>query len=377
MLIPAEVLQLLVEAGVSVSAEQSRGRGDHGVDLVLAPPGRDDRYSFQIKTFTQPVSPKMVAGLVAHRPPTAGGLLVVAASASTDVRDRAVELGVSLIALNRERALGPNGHLVLGPGDVLPLGQMSPPPPAASRRRSWGTSLVVHALLLHSGRTQGEVAALAGVSQPRVSQIFKELTAKQLIEPGHRSHAKGWRIQNWDGLLDHWLTLYPGPGGVTTFWYGLDTPSQQARAVIDHLAATERTSAANSKETNVLVSGDVAADVLAPGARPQRAIVYARRGTDLTDLGMTPSPEAQATMLLVVPEDPGVWAMARHAWWRTDSSGFPAADPLQVLWDLRNSPGPDANQAAAHFTGWLRHELARRLGVGHTTIGNELDQTTP
>jgi hypothetical protein len=131
---------------------------------------------------------------------------------------------------------------------------------------------------------------------------------------------------------------------VTTFWYGLGTPARQAEAALDLVSAQPATAA--------LISGDVAADLLAPWARPQRAVVYARTGADLAAAGLTPSPAEQATLAFIVPADPGVWIRPGES-----KNGVPLADPLQVLWDLQNSPGPDADQAAGHFRSWLLNNL--------------------
>jgi hypothetical protein len=235
----------------------------------------------------------------------------------------------------------------------------------------------VRVLLLEGSRTQREIAGLIGVSQPRVSQVLSKLTSDQLVErvqPAlpELSGSGRWRVRNWDGLLGRWLAHYPGPGGVTTFWYGLDVPNRQVTTVVNYLASEQRhaepqqTRSESPDHASVLISGDVAADILAPWARPQRAVIYARQGVDLTGLGMTPSPAEHATLALVVPEDPGVWTLAGAAWRRNrDQFGLPLADPLQILWDVRGSPGPDADQATTHFVAWLRERFGPRSVGGY------------
>jgi hypothetical protein len=149
---------------------------------------------------------------------------------------------------------------------------------------------------------------------------------------------------DWDALCDWWLANYPGPGGVTTWWSGLDAPLVQAAATVRSLGA----------EARPVLSGDVAADLLAPWRRPALAVVYARSGADLADAGLTPVPSSEgATLTLVVPEDPSVWPTepVTREW---DGAQLAVADALQVLYDLQGSPGPDAAEAAARWRAQLR-----------------------
>jgi hypothetical protein len=70
---------------------------------------------------------------------------------------------------------------------------------------------------------------------------------------------------------------------------------------------------------------------------------------NLSAAGLTPSPAADSTLALTVPEESGLWDLARH-WWQLAGrdpapGGLPLADPLQVLHDVRRSPSVDADQA--------------------------------
>jgi len=365
LLIPSSVLELLAEAGVTVSARTASEQGDSGVELVVAAPGWSEARHLQVKRFSRPITPSVLARLAAQQGSKSDGLLIITPSATRELRKVAYDLGVSLIALNRERASGPDGHLAFSPGDVVMVGRAlqfvedrSPPPRG---RKPWRTSLVLRTLILDGRRPQREIAAIAGVSQPRVSQVLNELMSGHLLE--RKSSLTGrWRIKDWDGLVRRWLESYPGPGGVTTFWYGLVPPMQQAISAIDLLSPLNRGAinrsalsgySGENALTPVLVSGDLAADLLAPWARPRCAVIYARCGADLVAAGMTPSPKENATLELVVPQDPGVWALAGRVW--SSSPIVPLADPLQILWDLSQSPSLDARQAAEHVLDWMRH----------------------
>lgn len=375
-LIPEPVLRMLTDVGITLVGRQ-HGGGDRAVDLTVAVPGRDTPLSLAVKAFDRPVTPKLLDQLSeqSSQRRSALGLLVISPSASHRVRELAVERGISLIALNSDLVSGPEGHLAFAPGDVVALGRgRGPDAPSPHRRRSWGTSLVLRGLLLDGIRTQREIAELVGVSQPWVSQVIAGLAQDRLVQPARRSRvAGGWLVRDWMGLLHRWLALHQGPGGITTFWYGLGRPERQAFSVVADLRRRQAPSA-HSPDTregsDVLLSGDVAADLLAPWARPRRAVVHTRVGAELTSLGLTPSPPEHATLALVVAEDPGVWAFSTVAWRPEELGRFaiPLADPLQVLWDLRASPGPDSNEAASHFIAWLQHRFRRQPSTDERAV---------
>jgi hypothetical protein len=221
---------------------------------------------------------------------------------------------------------------------------------------------LVRRILERPAATQKTLAALANVSQPRVSQTLSTLADQRLVARGDA----GWVVRDVDGLVQFWLDSYPGPGGISTYWFGLDPPRAQAQAVIGLLAKRpggEQHSAEG--EPMAVLSGDVAADIVAPWRSPMRAVVYARRGADLSGVGLTPAGADEATLELIVPEDPGLWPPASPP--TTRSTGrrgagaatgtqpsMPVADLLQVLWDVRRAPGPDSGEAAARVWELLR-----------------------
>jgi hypothetical protein len=218
--------------------------------------------------------------------------------------------------------------------------------------------------------TQTVLAAAAGVSQPRVSQVLKQLAALGLVTRNHDAHEPGWQPTDWDDLTDWWLDAYPGPGGLTTYWYALDGIVDQALSVLASLREAGMPCA---------VSGDVAADQLAPWRRPGRALVYAlpeRSGgldgsdrpdaLDLGRLGFTPAADEEATLELVLPADVSVWRPAPSSV-TTLPGRIPTVDPIQALWDLSRSPGSDTDQAVEALRGRLRDAAAlERLRGGQS-----------
>jgi hypothetical protein len=163
-------------------------------------------------------------------------------------------------------------------------------------------------------------------------------------------------VRDHPGLLDWWLANYPGPGGLASYWYSLDAPVVQARAALGCMDAAH---------ADPVLSGEVAADALAPWQRPRRVQIYARAGTSLADAGFVPVPdEASATLCVTVPEDPGLWLPEQ---WLVGVGGRRAqiADPLQVLWDVAAAAGPAATEAVTHLRQALATTLADRwCGAG-------------
>jgi hypothetical protein len=150
------------------------------------------------------------------------------ARASADARS--VHLRISRV--------GPDqGWLVVGgyPGKLRPArtGVAAPSaaylyPPAPKRKtlpRRSGSFAVIRALVGLSGGDDEEsgattLAAQAGVSQPRASQILHHLHELELVD---RSGHGRWEPRR-EALLDRFLAEYPGPGGSEQYYYSLDPP---------------------------------------------------------------------------------------------------------------------------------------------------------
>jgi hypothetical protein len=167
------------------------------------------------------------------------------------------------------------------------------------------------------------------MTQSRVSRVLAALKSENLVE----RRADGWSPRSWDALLDWWLTHYPGPGGTVGYWYSVDDVASQVRTALSSFAASG---------IRVAVSGDMAADVLAPWRRPGKAVLYADGGIDLTAAAFVPvASNDEASLVLHVPRDPGALLPAEWV-----EHGIPLADPTQVFFDLAADEGSDAREAA-------------------------------
>ncbi|MBU6147791.1 MAG: helix-turn-helix domain-containing protein [Actinomycetales bacterium] len=214
--------------------------------------------------------------------------------------------------------------------------------PATAEARQWpvGMSRIVHALLLHEQEqplSQTTLAALAGLTQARVSGVVREL-----VDDGLVSAARGRPTAlDQDRLLDQWLQRRRFDP-VVTYWAGDRDLALGLDEVLGQLGA------------DILVSGDVAADASAPHRRPEQVVVLAKAGS-LARAGLVPVVEQEeATVVLAVTEDPVIWAFGTEVKWRGRS--IRVADRAQVLWDLDRAMGVDAEQAAAQ---WRRDTFRR------------------
>lgn len=105
----------------------------------------------------------------------------------------------------------------------------APAPKQRSLPRGSGSYAVIRALVRFSSGEDEEpsataLAAQAGISQPRVSQVLHQLRSLELIDmSGH-----GRWAPRREALLDRFLAEYPGPGGSEHYYYTLDSPVEAA-----------------------------------------------------------------------------------------------------------------------------------------------------
>jgi hypothetical protein len=231
-------------------------------------------------------------------------------------------------------------------GEVVDLkrDEAADSPPLRRRGRpGWGVFSVVRALLAAEGDIQqAAIAAQAGVTQARVSQALGELASLNLVT----RLATGWTIRDRAAIVAWWRSRYPGPGGISSHWFGPDSVVEQAYRVHRLLADTGARPA---------ISGDVAADLVAPWRTPQHALLYAERGADLTSTGLTPADPGDATLTLILPADRTVWSISENPTVVT-LTGYGAvvrAGALQVLYDLDHADGPDHSDASQAWLDWM------------------------
>ncbi|GAA3738574.1 hypothetical protein GCM10022225_21930 [Plantactinospora mayteni] len=346
MLMSSRPWQALADAGVVVVPVDAER-----VELRHA----EHHASTKVLARARPLHPRDLVGILERQ--TEPGLLIVPA-ASPAVRAMLDAAGWSWLVDDGRQVTG----VLRVAGNRLDVGASGNEVQRRSsgRRRTgpvpWGTFTLVRRLLKQPYATQQQLADLTGLSQPRVSQALRWFTDQGLVE----RTGVGWRIRDFDRLLGWWLAEYPGPGGLSTYWYSLDPAITQARTVMEQVDTATRRATTVDQPAAVL-SGDVAADLIAPWRSPNRAVVYARNGVDPAASGFVPAAEEDATLEFIVPQDPGVWPVGVPGASRR-STPLPLADLMQVIWDVHRAPGADAEEAVVRLWRELRSRSRRAYG---------------
>jgi hypothetical protein len=185
------------------------------------------------------------------------------------------------------------------------------------------------------------LAAHAGVSQPRASQVLRLLQDQKLVE---KAADRRWRPRRTE-LLDRFLAEYPGPGGSMLYFYSLDSPTDVAIR------------AARELKDRVVVSADVGPDLIRPWRRPSEVILYAQDLVDGARLGLVQAHgRHDANVVVRMPTDRSVFPVPALVA-EVQGAEVGLADPSQMIWDLRDLGGADRSDAAAELRTWL---LTRR-----------------
>lgn len=183
------------------------------------------------------------------------------------------------------------------------------------------------------------LANIAGVKQPRASQVLASLAASDLVE----RVSEGWRADR-EALLDAFVNQYRGPGGSELPLYSLDPPSETAMRMVEKL---------HSMDARVAISADVGPDLIAPWRSPSVVIVYTDDDTRADEFELARAQRrSDANVLLRVPDDTSVF---RPHPLEAEMQGqpLPLADEIQMIWDLHDLGGDDRIEAAGEMRKWL------------------------
>jgi hypothetical protein len=296
--------------------------------VILTGPSGERMYLLRI--LTRPPGPAQVAKAASDASAAQLPGLLIAPKASPAAQQAALRAGLSLLLAPDSIGQLTRGHLITPTGDLITLQETSPTP-VRRGRRPWATIAIATYLLEGNASTQDALAGRAWDTPARTSQVLH--TLQRWVQRTDR----GWTATDTAGLTK-WLLEQPPPGRTATTWLGLDDPAPTATRVATWLTA---------QNVSYALSGDVAADLLAPWARPTRALVYVDQALDLTPLGLTPAPPDAATLELVVPDDPYVLRDARLL--RAD---LVAAHPWRVWADTVARGNTDAADALrTHLLG--------------------------
>lgn len=200
----------------------------------------------------------------------------------------------------------------------------------STRTRRWGAGKAAAVRRLYEARepvTQVELAGVAGVSQPAVSQYLASL---------RRSGDAVFENPGWlpvrEQLPSTYGSCYSSRFTDQALWYRIDDVSSQVGDLVE-------------QDPSVVVSGDVAADRVRPWRVPSVAVVHGEIDEQTMDgLGFVPADSVAAASIIVRPVPDDHFRAQAH---RVD--GMLLAPWLHLVADLLGLGGDDRADAAARF----------------------------
>jgi len=240
-------------------------------------------------------------------------------------------------------AVGAEDRTVIVNGQVLDLSGERSTPRSTMRRRPWGRFAVARDVIRRGGTLSSQVAAAeaVGISQPGAGKAIAILRAEGFVPS---AGARQLTPPQLKALIDYAIDSYPGPGGISTYWYNSSTPT-----LVRELAEALH-------EANALISGDFAADDFAPWKQPRTLTIYTPSGLDFASRGLAESNRSSANVIVRVPEDATIWRTAAK-WADRGSARF--TDPVITGWELSQSGDVDNGQAIDRVKQRLLQEAGR------------------
>lgn len=334
-----EAVRGLRSAEIDVAV--ARSADDAGPDAVLEVSSGDVRSRFAVEVKARAPYPNELDRLAARREAIArlGEPMLVAPFVNEALASALRDAGWSW-------ADAQGNFDLRAPGVVLRQRRTSTPPKRARSKLPHGSgSLAIIRALIRFGQGEEEeasataLAAQAKVSQPRASQVLRQLHELELVE---RTKEGRWSPRR-EALLDRFLAEYRGPDGSEQYLYSLEPPSDVA----------VRVARAASADRSIVVSADVAPDLLLAWRRPSVLILYTKADVDPSELALV---EAQgrhdANVIMRNPRDLSVFPVPELV---AELRGveIPLADPAQQIWDLQDLGGADRLEAAGMLREWL------------------------
>jgi DNA-binding transcriptional ArsR family regulator len=337
-----DVVRSLQEAGVSARQLKARLSGpDAAADAILAVEVSGVRARFAADVRSRAPYPGELRGMSRRRSALSahGVPLLIVPFVSQSAGAALTEAGWSW---------GDEyGNFDLRSAGLIARQRRTSSPPVRKRRtlpRGSGSYAVIRALIeLPSTDRVGigatALASRAKVSQPRASQVLRQLHSLGLVESADQGR---WQPRR-DDLLDRFLTEYPGPRGSEQYFYTLDP--------LADLAA--RLARAAARQHNLAISADVGPDLLQPWRGPSTLIVYTSGALDTSGPNSVEAGgKAYANVIIRMPADQSVFP-AEKLTGVFKGAAIPLADPVQMIWDLHDLGGADRAEAAGKLRQWL------------------------
>jgi hypothetical protein len=336
-----QAVRWLRESGLEVREHVAADGADTGVDAILdvAADGRSTRFTAQVKR--RAPYPHELERLERSRQKLAGrGRPLMLAPFISE------PLGAILTRVGWSWADEQGNFDLRAPGLLLRQRRTAkaPVPRRRSLPRGSGSFAVIRALVAFGDDKAEEpgataLAAQAGISQPRVSQILGQLHDLKLVEKTRHGR---WTPRR-EALLDRFLAEYPGPGGSEEYCYSVDSPVEVA------LHAGQ----VSTPHSPIVASADVGPDLIVAWRKPSLVILYSRRVIHPSSLGLIDAQgRHDANVIIRMPDDQSVFPVPTLAA-QVQGGDVPLADPLQQIWDLQDLGGADRIEAAGRLRQWL------------------------
>jgi hypothetical protein len=213
----------------------------------------------------------------------------------------------------------------------------------AARRWGAGTAAVVRLLVASDDALTGvAIAATVGVTQPRVSQVLKQLAEQRAVAATPDGY-----VGDQEKLLDLYrIRARPHLVEPESHWYGIHPLVEQAQRLL---------AVAADRNLAIAFSADLAPDLVAPWRHPSVAVAYVDALPPMEEAGLVPA-EGRADASVIVRWTDDHTLLSPASPWRGEADGFPIADPCQQWWDLIDLGGQDRAEAATR----LRHAIVDR-----------------
>ena len=207
----------------------------------------------------------------------------------------------------------------------------APKPP--TRRWGPGSAGIVRLLIASEDPlTQVAMASAVGVSQPRASQVIKQLTELDAVRA-----TPGGFVGRRARLLDLYLDrARPSTVEPDSYWYSTRPLLEQARHILDEAARAQ---------AQLAFSADLGPDLLVPWRHPTVVVVYADSRLGLETAGLVRA-EGRADASTIVRRTNDRTLLVPAPFWPRAVDGIPLVDPVQQWWDLIDLGGDDRREAA-------------------------------
>jgi hypothetical protein len=176
------------------------------------------------------------------------------------------------------------------------------------------------------------IAAAAGVSQPRASQVLKQLAEHHAVRATEHGYV-GRPARLLDLYRRRARPLLVEP---ETYWYSTRPAAEEASRIVG---------LTHDRQTPIAFSADLAPDLLVPWRHPTQTVAYLSEPLKLDAAGLV-SAEGRADASVIVRWTSDKTLLSPAPPWPNVIDDIPITDPAQQWCDLFDLGGEDRQEAA-------------------------------